>query len=445
MAKKRANKGRAPKTPKPAGGEPRSRKRARTTRRTPAARPARAEPAPRPRPRRAPAPAPVADLPPAPAPPADLGPAPSPVLGDIPWGYGVDRVTAMARDPHWLFVSWEVTDEALARARAAVGDPEAACTLRVYDTTYRLFDGTNANWWMDVAVHRPANNHYVRVGRPACTFHVDFGVRSRDGRFATVARSGPAETPRDSVSPDTRVEWMTVAPEGAPPPAYAHRFVPAAARAPRGPAPAEAAPAPDLGRVLAGLVGEAWQEAGFVEAGAGGPGVRWVRWTGPFWREHWRLVRPGARVTVEIVLEGGRQVVRAEADERVLVGPWHVTVTMPGPEGQRRVVAHWTVHYAWPTAAGAVRVETAAILRRIAAGYRAHLVAASSEARLVGEAWSSEAMLAGASEWAWGGASEWAWGGASEFVWGGASEWAWPGASELFLGGASEATGGRRP
>ena len=39
----------------------------------------------------------------------------------IPWGYGQDRVTAMVVDPDRLYVYWEVTDEAIARARAALG------------------------------------------------------------------------------------------------------------------------------------------------------------------------------------------------------------------------------------------------------------------------------------------------------------------------------------
>ena len=40
---------------------------------------------------------------------------------DIPWGYGQDRVTAMAVDPERLYVYWELTDEALEHARAGLG------------------------------------------------------------------------------------------------------------------------------------------------------------------------------------------------------------------------------------------------------------------------------------------------------------------------------------
>ena len=385
--------------------------------------------------------------PPAPA-PVDLEPAAPPRLGDVPWGYGQDRVTALARDPHWIFVSWELTDEALARARAEVGAADAACVLRVYDTTWRLFDGTNANWSFDVPVHRPANNHYVCVNRPASVFHVEIGVKSREGWFVKIARSAPVETPRDSIAPDASVEWMTVTYDGALPPEYRHRVEPA-----RG-APATARPAGDgldLERVMHALVGEGWSRAEWEERENGGRVVRWVRWTGPFWREHWRTV---AGERVEIVFEGERRVLQGAWGERVVFGPWRVAIHAVGPAGEQRLIDRWTIHYAWPAEGGAVRVDTEQILARIVRGYRAAALGGGSEARLLEEAWGSEALQAGASEWRWlrgseerlGGASEWLWLGASELLWGGgserrlagASEWSWPEASAWWLGGASE-------
>ena len=133
---------------------------------------------------------------PPPGPVEDLrSAAEAPRFGDIPWAYGDDRVTAMARDPHWIFVYWELTDEAIARARQEVQDPNGWCVLRVYDTTYRHFDGTNANWYADVAVHREANNYYVPVHRPGATIHVDIGIKSHEGWFAKIARSSGVDSP----------------------------------------------------------------------------------------------------------------------------------------------------------------------------------------------------------------------------------------------------------
>ncbi len=361
---------------------------------------------------------------------ADLLPADPPVLGDIPWGYGEDRVTAMARDPYWIFVYWEITDEAIARARAELQAPDAECHLRVYDTTYRLFDQTNANWWMDVSIDRPANNHYVHVGRPGSTFHVDIGVGSRDGRFARIARSGAVETPRDSIAADTRAEWMTVTSGDEAPPAYRHRYA-LRPGAPAGPAGGPAAH--ELQRVAEALVGEGWSRAEWREIDMGGRTVRWMRWAGPFRREIWRTAGTGL---VEIVFEGERREIRTTDGVRVVFGPWRVTIHQPGPAGTRRVIDRWTMQYAWLTGGGVVRVETRPILERIVRAYCVAWVA-GSEARLLAESRASEVLHVGASEWPWLGASELRLQGGSETLFFGASELRYLGASELLFVGAS--------
>src|SRR4051812_28092468 len=60
-----------------------------------------------------------------------------PHIEHIPWGYGSDRVTAMAVDPNRLFIYWEISDEAILKARKGLerGGNEAWLNLRVYDVT----------------------------------------------------------------------------------------------------------------------------------------------------------------------------------------------------------------------------------------------------------------------------------------------------------------------
>ncbi len=352
------------------------------------------------------------------------------MLGNIPWAYGQNRVTPMPVDPVWLFVYWELTDEAIEDARRALGAPHAGCVLRIYDTTYQLFDGTNANWRMDVEIYRPANNHYVRVERPGATLHVDLGVAAGD-RFHPIVRSAPIEMPRNSIAEESGAEWMTVTPAGAAPPPYAHRFTPR-----RGwPAGGHPGDGVDTDRIMRSLAGEGWARAEWSDARRGGWAVRWV---GPFTAEWWRLLEPGAFTRVEIVLEGVRRVIQVEHGERVVFGPWQVTIRGLDPLGGHRVVDRWEIHYSWLTEGGTLRVETGPIVRRILEGYRSRLLASGSEERLVGEAGASEALQLGASEWRWLGGSEMRLAGASETLFLAASEWLALGASEIVAMGASE-------
>lgn len=367
--------------------------------------------------------------PPRTPPDRDLGPAAPPILGDIPWGYGHDRVTVIAVDPYWMFTYWEVTDSALEQARVRAGAAAGDCVLRVFDTTHRLFDGTNAHWHTDVPVYRPANNHYLGMARPGSTFHVDIGVAGPDGAFATIARSGAVEMPRDAVSPDTRVEWMTIF-RGQVPPPYRHRYQPRHDGTP--PAPAASVHDAETEELVQALAGEGWTRVEWTEAVMGGRTVRWVRWTGPVERREWSVRH------VEILLEGEQHTTRWEGSERVVFGPWTVTVSTLQPDGGRRVVDRWTMQYSWVTEGAAMRVETAPVVRRILHALRAGITGLGSEAELLALLGSSEALQAGASEWRWLGASERRLGGASELGFAGASAWPWVGASERLRAGASE-------
>jgi hypothetical protein len=370
----------------------------------------------------------------------DLQPGPSPVLGAIPWGYGETRIRAMARDPSWIFAYWEFTDEALTRARAEVNDPDARTTLRICDTTYRLFDGTNANWSVDLPVDRGTRDYYVCVSRPASTFHVDIGVKSHAGHFATIARSGAVETPRDGISADTRVEWMTVEPDSGDRPEYRHHLVPrpGIASSLEG-VGATGVPAGELERAAAALLGgEAWTGSEWTETEMGGRVVRWLRWSSPVRTERWWRERAGPFTRVEIRLGGEPRLVRVEHGARLVAGPWEVWIVGLDAWGERRTLDRWTVHYAWVTDEGTGRVDAPAILARVLGGYRSRAEPVGSEARLDRAAWGSEWLQRRASEWRWIGASEARLSGASEQVRLGASELHWLGASEQRILGASE-------
>src|ERR1700733_13849984 len=102
--------------------------------------------------------------------------APRPVemdAGDLPWGYGEDRITAIVRDPDSAYLYWEITDEGIAGARGRLGAGGAGgwCNLRVYDTTGHDFDGTNANDYFDIRVERDERDYFVMIRRPTSAMH----------------------------------------------------------------------------------------------------------------------------------------------------------------------------------------------------------------------------------------------------------------------------------
>jgi hypothetical protein len=407
----------------------------------------------------------------------------------IPWSYGQDRVTAMVVNPHTLYLYWEITDEAIDHGRRWLGPAgrDAWLNLRVYDVSGRIFDGTNALSYLDYRVDRADRQWFVEVGRPGSTAIVELGMKSSEGHFVKLARSGRADFPRHAPAAAGAVEWLTVRdavgdvepPVVTAPPGRASRE---GSAGPHG-RPMKALHALDADGIEPGwdwheLIARLWSEThevirrDWVEAG------RTFEWVGPLVRTSWEAGPFPIPVDVPQPsserYEGPAAVYTVDGKTRVVFGPWQVVIRGLSGWADKRVLARWDVYSSWLVGEGfvselrrqqiepraltlggsEVMFEGASELRwlfgselRLAGASEVFLLGAS-ELRLLG---ASETLLAGASEYRYRGASEvlaaggseYRYAGASEQIVGGASESLWRGASEN-LGGASEMSE-RRP
>jgi len=407
----------------------------------------------------------------------DLGPAARAgerPVAHIPWSYGTDRVTAAAIDPDRLFIWWELTDPAIERARARLGPggPSAWPNLRVYDTSGRIFDGTNAHSYADFQVERSDRRWFVEVGKPSSTAVVEVGLKSSEGFFVRVARSGRVDFPSKEAAPWQEPEWMTVLPggvaqRGSPPP----RAIPAGAGPVAGPATRPAVPAPTatpppatiplwilrqpgpppeevVATLLEGRTERVeWRE----EAGQGWVELQGsVEWVGPHSVTSWQAGPFAEPIEIEPptaeAWQGHSFAYRVGGVTHVVHGPWQVVIRNLGARAERAELSRWQVYRSWVATAGrevrAVEVRPPAV-----PGGSSEGMAGASERRwlegselLLGGA--SEVWRASASELRLGGASERGFAGASERVERGASERRLQGGSEARLGGASEQLGG---
>lgn len=400
----------------------------------------------------------------------DLGPTADaePMPKDIPWGYGYDRVTAMAVDPMRLYVYWEVTDSAIAAARAGLGaaGERAWLNVRVYDITGRLFDGTNAHSYFDHRVERHERQWFFGVNKPTSTACVEVGLRSEEGYFVKIVRSGRVDFPRNEPSGDGTVEWLSVRSASGP---VGNRFAgaPVAAAGVQGVGPGPGGgpgggppgePNPDLE--------EGWRDwtqfAGFpVPRGQRLLGRTWTRyeasgeswtsewtkseWTGPVLRTEWEagpfnypVEMPEGSVEVQ---DSGEVSVRAEGGRtHVTYGPWQVIIRGLGARAERRVLGTWEYRRRISVEGGVERITTGG---GYAPGSSEWMLMGASERAWMGASellfrGASELWLLGASELLFGGGSERAFLGGSEYRFRGASERRVGGASELRMGGASE-------
>jgi hypothetical protein len=392
----------------------------------------------------------------------DLGPDQEvePMPQDIPWGYGTDRVTAMAVDPMRLYVYWELTDDSIATARKGLGaaGERAWLNLRVYDITGRLFDGTNAHSYFDHRLDRHERQWFFGIDKPTSTATVEIGLKSEEGYFVKIIRSGRVDFPRNAPSGDGTVEWLSVRGSyvgsrhaGSPPGGGgAH---PGGAPGPGGggaggPSPANdwedwtenaGFPVPRGQR----LFGRSWRS----EKTGEGWTSEWARteWVGPVLRTEWESGPFTYPVEVPEgsieVFDNGEVSVRSEGGRtHVSYGPWQVVIRGIGARAERRVLGTWEYRRQIAVEGGVERVTTGG---GYAPGSSEWMMMGASERAWMGASellyrGASELWLLGASEMLLGGASERAFLGGSEYRFKGASERRFAGASELRLGGASE-------
>jgi hypothetical protein len=345
----------------------------------------------------------------------------------------------MVVDPETLYVYWEATDEAMevARGNLGAGGRDAWLNLRVYDVTDRIFDGTNAHSYFDHAVSRTDRQWFFFIGKPTSTAIVELGLRSDEGYFVRIARSGRADFPRREPVPSGLVEWLTVrvatGQTGEPatdmhPPAFISRG--------SGATDVEPVRVWDIRRTHAGTDGE-WlvrDESFWPEWRAfDWTGEHRIEWEGPLLHTSWEAgpfpypveapphveERHGSTVTVRAV----------DGRTHVVYGPWRVVIRGLAARAERRILAVWQIYRSWAAQAGSAS--------EIAAGPRP---AGASDLGASEKHWraASELRLGGASEMYRLGASEVRYLGASETLQAGASEWRAKGASERRLAGASE-------
>ncbi len=130
---------------------------------------------------------------------------------DLPQRYGDHHITLMVRDPWWLYAYWEVDpgrEQALRETIKRQGEEPIGSYLRVYDVTDVEFNGTNAHRFFDIELAGMAENWYIHVEQSDRSYIVDIGIKSRPGRFYTLARSNQVRTPRVGPSDQIDEEWM---------------------------------------------------------------------------------------------------------------------------------------------------------------------------------------------------------------------------------------------
>jgi hypothetical protein len=130
-----------------------------------------------------------------------------PAHGELPQGYGQDKINIMMRDPFVAYAYWEVSPARMEREKSWFGWSSKLC-VRIYDVTGIQFDGRNAIGYYDQEIFDRTGSWYFDLGRPSHSFCADLGLLSPEGRFLTLVRSNYITMPQDVVSNVIDNEWL---------------------------------------------------------------------------------------------------------------------------------------------------------------------------------------------------------------------------------------------
>jgi hypothetical protein len=113
-------------------------------------------------------------------------------LGDLPGGYGENRITLLPRDPQWAYAYWDIPNDSKEELRRQGGQQLA---LRLYDVTDTDLNTQGAHSIQEYLCDELAREWYMPIPVSDRDYVIDIGYRCADGRWLVLARSAIVRIP----------------------------------------------------------------------------------------------------------------------------------------------------------------------------------------------------------------------------------------------------------
>ncbi len=126
----------------------------------------------------------------------------------LPEGYGTTEAALLPRDPNWMFIYWEITENSKNNTAREHGEDifqKGRQVIRVYDMT----EGA-ASKYFDIPVMLEAKSWYVNVQESGRAYCCEVGLVMPDGRFIGLVKTNTVNLPGGRVSDVTDEKWMAV-------------------------------------------------------------------------------------------------------------------------------------------------------------------------------------------------------------------------------------------
>jgi uncharacterized protein len=123
-----------------------------------------------------------------------------------------DRIALFVRDAYWMHASWDITRNAIDRARSAMAEQwhGAKPILRLLKLDDGSVSSAAETVERDIEIHGGLRNWYISWSGEATSFRVMVGYLSAAGRFHAIAESNVVRTPAAGASDAVDEHWSNV-------------------------------------------------------------------------------------------------------------------------------------------------------------------------------------------------------------------------------------------
>jgi hypothetical protein len=123
---------------------------------------------------------------------------------ELPKDYNDNILSLLIRDPYWAYAYWEITDEKRKELDIPKGKHNKTMKIRLYE----IYNGEKGEFY-DIHIHDYTNNWYISLPKPNKNYIAELIIEDDQGKEISVLESNKAVSPRDNISDDIDVEWMT--------------------------------------------------------------------------------------------------------------------------------------------------------------------------------------------------------------------------------------------
>lgn len=125
-----------------------------------------------------------------------------------------DRIALFVRDSFWMHASWDVTRQAIERAKAAMAEQWHASRPVLRLLRMEEEDGSSVETIeRDIDIHGGLRNWYIEWNGTAATFRVMIGYLAPTGRFHAISESNIVSTPAAGSADSVDDHWTQAASE----------------------------------------------------------------------------------------------------------------------------------------------------------------------------------------------------------------------------------------